>query len=95
MKATLLNSFIMGVFLVSIIELIRRYKKKSPQKTLKGKINSVIDSIRDSYLDDKTTDTDFVLKCKFCGQTLQLKPGSDDHSVRSSWQCPNGHKLDY
>ena len=94
MKASLLNGFIMAGILVFIIEIIRRYKKKSPQKSLKGRLNNIVDSIRDSYLDDETTDTDFVFKCKTCSQVLQRQPGSDGRTVGGSWKCPNGCKID-
>jgi len=92
MKATLLDYLLWGGCFFIIIEIIRRYKKKSPQKSLKGKLNNIVDSIRDSYLDDETTDTDFVFKCKICGQVLHPQPGSDGRTVRGSWQCPNGCK---
>lgn len=51
-----------------------------------------MDSIRDSYLNDETIETDFVFKCKICGQVLHLQPGSGGRTVQGSWQCPAGCK---
>jgi len=35
-----------------------------------------------------------VFKCKICGQVLHPQLGSDGHTVRDSWQCPNGCKIE-
>jgi hypothetical protein len=42
----------------------------------------------------ETTNTDFVFKCKICGRVLNLKSGSKTRSIRDSWQCPNGCKIE-
>ena len=73
MKATLLDSFIMGAYVFFIIEIIRRYKKKSPQKSPKGKLNSIIDTIRDSHIDVKTTDTDIVKMEKSKNEAIRME----------------------
>lgn len=66
--------------------------KLLPQKSIKGQLNNIADSIRDSYLDDETKDTDFVLKCKICGQVLHPQTDCNGRTVRGSWQCPNSCK---
>jgi len=52
MKATLLDYLLWGGCFFIIIEVIKIYKKKSPQKSLKGLLNNIVDSIRDFFLPD-------------------------------------------